>query len=217
MGRMVNRMATPEAARPYLIAALWCHLGAPLLAIVPRPRTHAASMTISSPTWGRKAPYISSRSPKSCPSSVWLPMPPPTTRGYRPLQPFTSRHAPAHLRGMQLHREAPRSSSPPWWWRPTLGALTKTLPPETLDDTWHTLRVGERVRLADLLSRWVSLGYQRETGVEIPGSFSQRGGIVDIYPPSSPLPARIELWGDEIDSIRLSTPGHRGPCALWRV
>ncbi len=48
----------------------------------------------------------------------------------------------------------------------------------------------------------VSLGYERVGQVEMPGQFSVRGGIIDIYPLTEENPWRIELWGDEIDSIR---------------
>ncbi|MDO5135201.1 MAG: transcription-repair coupling factor [Eubacteriales bacterium] len=48
----------------------------------------------------------------------------------------------------------------------------------------------------------VDLGYQRTGQVEMPGQFAVRGGIVDIYPLTEENPIRIELWGDEIDSIR---------------
>ena len=62
------------------------------------------------------------------------------------------------------------------------------------------------MRLGDIFTRWVEMGYRREGGVEVPGTFSHRGGIVDIFPPSSDMPSRIELWGDEIESIRLFDP-----------
>lgn len=45
-------------------------------------------------------------------------------------------------------------------------------------------------------------GYTREEQVEGPGQFAVRGGILDIYPITMDLPVRIELWGDEVDSIR---------------
>ena len=47
----------------------------------------------------------------------------------------------------------------------------------------------------------VQLGYERVGQVEMPGQFSVRGGIVDIYCLTEENPWRIELWGDEIDSI----------------
>lgn len=46
------------------------------------------------------------------------------------------------------------------------------------------------------------LGYERTFQVESTGQFSVRGGILDIYPLTEQNPIRIELWGDEIDSIR---------------
>ena len=48
----------------------------------------------------------------------------------------------------------------------------------------------------------VEMGYERTSQVEVPGQFSIRGGIMDIFPLTEPNPWRIELWGDEIDSIR---------------
>ena len=48
----------------------------------------------------------------------------------------------------------------------------------------------------------VHMGYERVGQVEMPGQFSVRGGIVDIYSLTEENPWRIELWGDEIDSIR---------------
>ena len=53
-----------------------------------------------------------------------------------------------------------------------------------------------------LKARLVWLGYERVGQVELPGQFSIRGGIVDIYCLTEENPWRIELWGDEIDSIR---------------
>ena len=46
------------------------------------------------------------------------------------------------------------------------------------------------------------MGYERVDLVEAPGQFASRGGILDIYPLTEENPVRIELWGDEIDSIR---------------
>ena len=46
------------------------------------------------------------------------------------------------------------------------------------------------------------LGYERENQVESPGQFAVRGGILDVFPLTEENPVRIELWGDEVDSIR---------------
>ena len=56
--------------------------------------------------------------------------------------------------------------------------------------------------LEELKKALVSLGYERVGQVELPGQFAIRGNIIDIYPLTEENPWRIELWGDEIDSIR---------------
>ncbi len=62
------------------------------------------------------------------------------------------------------------------------------------------------VDIEKLKNQLVALGYERVGQVEMPGQFSVRGGIVDIYCLTEENPWRIELWGDEIDSIRSFDP-----------
>ena len=62
------------------------------------------------------------------------------------------------------------------------------------------------VEIEQLKNQLVALGYERVGQVEMPGQFSVRGGIVDIYCLTEENPWRIELWGDEIDSIRSFDP-----------
>ena len=68
------------------------------------------------------------------------------------------------------------------------------------------ITVGQRVDLAKLLERWQQLGYRIEQAVEVPGTVSRRGGILDVYSAGSDLPARIELMGNVVESIRLFDP-----------
>ena len=91
-------------------------------------------------------------------------------------------------------------------------ALLYTAPPELMagrlpsSDSSCVWKVGDRVRLDALLSQWVDLGYRHEPVVDSPGTFSHRGGIVDIFPPNLDLPLRIELFDDEVDTIRRFDP-----------
>ena len=62
------------------------------------------------------------------------------------------------------------------------------------------------VDIEQLKNQLVALGYERVGQVEMPGQFSVRGGIVDIYCLTEENPWRIELWGDEIESIRSFDP-----------
>ncbi len=70
----------------------------------------------------------------------------------------------------------------------------------------HKIKLGMEVEPFHLLNRWQAIGYKAESIVEVPGTISHRGGIVDIYPPTSELPVRLEFLGNTIDSIRLFDP-----------
>ncbi len=66
--------------------------------------------------------------------------------------------------------------------------------------------VGQEVPLDRLLDRLAALGYERVNQVEERGDLSVRGGILDVYPSTADLPARIEFFGDEIESMRAFSP-----------
>ncbi len=79
--------------------------------------------------------------------------------------------------------------------------LLRTVPPEDFRAATLTLRPGMEIPQEHLLEMLLAAGYLRRPQVDGPGQFSVRGGIVDLYAPDMPAPARIEFWGDEIDTI----------------
>ncbi len=79
-------------------------------------------------------------------------------------------------------------------------------PPEALKSRCQTLRRGESVDLDALATTLASLGYERVATIEQEGTWSRRGDIVDIYPVSSELPIRLELFGDDLDKLREFDP-----------
>ena len=81
-----------------------------------------------------------------------------------------------------------------------------TLPPETLEERGRALRVGATLPWQRTAAWLLSLGYEPVPEVSEPGTFSRRGGIIDVYPASATEPARIELFGDDIESIRSFDP-----------
>ena len=91
-------------------------------------------------------------------------------------------------------------------------ALLYTLPPELMAGVFpasgelSVWKKGDRIRISDVLGHWLDMGYRNAPVVEAPGSFSHRGGILDIYPIGAEWPTRIELWDDEIDTIRNFDP-----------
>ncbi|MCL7452390.1 MAG: transcription-repair coupling factor [Anaerolineae bacterium] len=84
--------------------------------------------------------------------------------------------------------------------------LQKTLPVREFRLGLRQYQVGQEIDLQRTLELWVHHGYRPDTVVEEPGTFSRRGGLVDVYPPNLLQPVRIELFGDEISSLRVFDP-----------
>ena len=85
----------------------------------------------------------------------------------------------------------------------TFDALMNTqAPPQKMWDCLLTLRPRDEVKLEEITKQLVRMGYEKEYQVETMGQFALRGGILDIFPLTEENPVRIEMWGDEIDTIR---------------
>ncbi len=82
------------------------------------------------------------------------------------------------------------------------GCMDFLMPLEQIEKHLIHYRNDSAINLDQLRQELVELGYERVGQVEMPGQFSIRGGILDIYSLTEENPWRIELWGDEIDSIR---------------
>jgi transcription-repair coupling factor (superfamily II helicase) len=86
-------------------------------------------------------------------------------------------------------------------------ALSRRLLPRRLvDDRAELLGKGGEIDRDDLARRLSGLGYAHVPLVEDPGTFAVRGGIVDVFSPVYDKPARLELFGDEVESLRLFDP-----------
>ncbi|HBE67278.1 MAG TPA: transcription-repair coupling factor, partial [Planctomycetaceae bacterium] len=85
----------------------------------------------------------------------------------------------------------------------TLPAMMLAVPkPQTLEGDKQVLKVGGRIRLKETKSWLEKSGYHATSAVQLPGEYAHRGGILDVYPPDESLPVRIELFDDEIESLR---------------
>ena len=82
----------------------------------------------------------------------------------------------------------------------------RTLTPDELARATVVLTRGAETKQDDFLRALDAGGYSIEPQVSAPGEASRRGGIVDVWPPSEELPLRIELFGDDIESIRAFDP-----------
>jgi transcription-repair coupling factor (superfamily II helicase) len=84
--------------------------------------------------------------------------------------------------------------------------LQHTLDPQELPAQPRRLRIGARIHQDQLLHDLLALGYEPVPEVAGRGEFARRGGLVDVFPSAASLPIRIELFGDEIDSMRVFDP-----------
>ena len=71
----------------------------------------------------------------------------------------------------------------------------------SLDRYTRTLKPDVEIDLQEFRDTLILLGYERCDNVEGSGQFSIRGGLIDLFMPDSEAPVRIELWGDQIDTI----------------
>ena len=89
---------------------------------------------------------------------------------------------------------------------PVEAAAMKLFPAPFYAGLAQILRRDEEVDVDTLLAHLTSIGYTRMDVVEMPGQFTRRGGILDVYSPEADRPIRIEFFGDEIESIRKFDP-----------
>lgn len=85
---------------------------------------------------------------------------------------------------------------------PAEAIIRKLVPPDVFQKYCINFQLGQRLDLNRILECMVEQGYERVDLVEGAGQFSLRGGILDIFPPGFINPLRIELFDDEVDSIR---------------
>lgn len=85
----------------------------------------------------------------------------------------------------------------------SIQALLQPVPhPTELEQCTRRLRRGDVLDSEELIAWFVDRGFSRTPAVEMPGEFSMRGGILDVFSPDAFSPARIEFFGDEITSLR---------------
>ncbi len=80
--------------------------------------------------------------------------------------------------------------------------VRRTLPPAELAARGRTIRRGDTIDRDELAAQLIAAGWSKLPVTEEPGTFAVRGGVVDVYAPLAPHPVRIELFGDEVESLR---------------
>ncbi|MCK4221965.1 MAG: hypothetical protein KAX25_03765, partial [Dehalococcoidia bacterium] len=180
-----------DAAKPYFIAALHGELSLPVVVITAQPED-ARRLYEQLQLW--------------CSPSA-------TVHRFPELDLLPYEHLPAPagsasersrvLASLVLDHDG---SNPPLIVSSALATISTTFPPTDFASACHSLGQGMPADPLDLLRRWQAMGYELEDIVEVPGTMTRRGGIIDIFPVCSQSPARIEFSGRQIESLRFFDP-----------
>ena len=189
--RAYDKTIAPDHAAPFALAQLWRELDTPMVVVAPRPedarRLHEQMLV-----WASDDAAI-----LHFPESETLPFERLVSDDGTIQQRLATLAA--------LHGGAP-SARPPLVVASAAAAAQKTLDRRSFAACAHTLTLRDNIDLDETLESWRRMGYRYESSVDGPGQFARRGGIIDIFPVGARPPVRIELWGDEIDTIREFDP-----------
>ncbi len=182
-----------QAARPYVVAGLKLHRPGPLLVLTARSEV-AQQLADQLEHW---LPAASEGG-----AHVYLFAEPDAL----PFERIAWSGQTRQRRLTTLAALQSRTGAPPLVVASARALMQKTLPARELRLALRPVKVGSVVRLEQMALNWAQTGYNPADVVEEPGAFARRGGIVDIWPPNLPQPVRIDLFGDEVDNLRLFDP-----------
>ncbi len=184
-----TRVVVLDAARPYLIAALYRSLRRPIMVVTAQPDS-CRRLYEQLATW--------------CASGQVRLLPEPDALPYERIASDT----PTELERLQVLSALANTGKDgtPVIVASAAAFIQRTTPYSDFIAACHTVERGMDIEPLRMLGRWEAMGYRIESIVEVPGTISHRGGIVDIYPPTSDLPARLEFLGNTVESIRLFDP-----------
>ena len=180
-----------DAARPYLIAALHQELDLPVMVVTAQPES-ARKFYEQLRVWCSPSAEL-----HRLPELDFLP--------YDSYQLSAFRYQMLE-RLKALTALALRVTEAPLVVTSALAIMNKTIPHRDFVAACHVLEPGMAADPLELLRRWQRMGYEMEDVVEMPGQMSRRGGIVDVFPPGSELPVRIEFFGNQVESMRCFDP-----------
>ncbi len=187
-------VSVPESAKPYVLAALYSQLRVPVLLLTAHPD---------------RAKYYVEQLSTWCPGKPVRLFPELDTIPYERLASDNGGEVDTLQTLSALAGTASDTTAagfPPLVVASAPSVIRRVLSPDLFISSTRAVQVGAQVAPFDLLARWQSLGYRLEPTVDVPGTVSHRGGILDIFPPQNDMPVRLEFFGDTIESMRLFDP-----------
>jgi transcription-repair coupling factor (superfamily II helicase) len=188
------KLVVADAVEPFIVAALHQMLNLPVLVVVAQPES-ARRLYDELHAW--------------CPGSTLLQFFPESdflAGEYSASDVFTTAERLRTLSTLTLCRDISTDRRGPLIVSSALAAVSSTILRGEFVASCHALRVGMDADPLQIVARWQAIGYELENSVEVPGTVSRRGGIVDVFSPDADFPARIEFVGNHVESIRLFDP-----------
>ncbi len=187
-----NTVVTLDAARPYLVAAVYESLHVPVLLVTAQPE-NARKLQEQLAGWSDGQPVL---------------FPEPDVLPYQRLASDSSTEMDRVRVLSALARCGldENGSPPPLVVASAAALISKTASYHDFSSACHLVKVGMNVSPLRLMADWAAMGYRVENVVEVPGAMGRRGGIIDVWPPTSESPVRLEFFGDTIDSMRFFDP-----------
>jgi transcription-repair coupling factor (superfamily II helicase) len=183
-------VATLNASRPYLVAALCRDVRLPVLLVTAQPES-AKKLHEQLQSW--------------IPGARPLIFPEPDVLPYERLVSDTTTEI-ERIRVLAALVAGGSDTAPPLVVASAAALMSRTTARDDFLSTCRTLTTGMDIEPFRLLQALEEAGYRPEGTVELPGVFSHRGGIIDIFPPTSAMPVRLEFFGDNIESLRFFDP-----------
>jgi transcription-repair coupling factor (superfamily II helicase) len=185
----------PRSARLPILSAIWKGFNIPILLLTDRS-DHALALKEELGLWVPDAPkyYFPEPNPLFYEKAPWS----DTIRLDRLVALATL--STFHIPGLK------RPESTPIITVPARALMSRTMPRREFLKATKTIKHGQKINLEQITIEWLSLGYERVNTVIAPGQFTKRGGILDLWPVAQLFPIRIELFGEEIDSLHFFDP-----------
>jgi transcription-repair coupling factor (superfamily II helicase) len=189
-----------DAAKPYLIAALYEELDLPLMVVTGQPES-ARKLHEQLRAWCSPSAEL-----HRLPELDFLPYDSSqlSAVSYQMIERLRT------LAALALYEGSDKS---PLIVTSALAIMSKTIPQRDFAAACHILKPGMAAEPLELLRRWQSMGYETEDVVEVPGQMSRRGGIIDVFPPAS---SHRVLWQPdrEHEVLRPGKPAFNQPRIL---
>ena len=191
LGSGVGQTATlPEAAKPFVLAALAKRSSGPVVIICPHPDDSRRMVQLIQAYAGDDAPIYHFAESEVLPYERLS------------IEAGTVHERLAALGALHGFIDDD-AAQPPIIVTSVTGLMQKTISPDLMRSTTHILRADDKISIDETLHRWVAMGYTVGALVEEPGTAARRGDIVDIHGPGHRDPVRIDLWGNRIDTVRV--------------